>query len=143
VRQSAWLNTRPKKADGDKSDKSDPEPTRREQLAKEGIAQPAMPPCQAEYLLGYLFEIGPAATAGMGEVPITHSEIRAWMLNTGIRLSPWEARTLRKLSQDYVNESHKATQRNCPAPWTADGAALDRLLISSNTKDAIRNLSKL
>ncbi|MBP7647149.1 MAG: hypothetical protein KA751_10400 [Comamonas sp.] len=141
MRQAAWLNARPKKADGDKGSAS--ELSRRERLAKEGITHPAMPPCQAEYLLGYLFEMGPTAQTGMGEVPITHRDIAAWMGNTGIRLSPWQARTLHRLSLDYVTESHKATRSAHPAPWQAADQQLESVLASNNIKDAIRNVSKL
>lgn len=141
MRHSAWLDARIKKAAGDKSDT--PELTRREHLAKDGIETPVMPPCSAQYVLGYLFEIGPTAAVGMGEGPITHSEIAAWMGNTGIRLSPWEARMLRRLSVDYLRESSRATQRGHPAPWQSKAIDVDKLVASSNTKDAIRNLLKL
>lgn len=102
-----------------------------------------MPACGAQYLLGYLFEIGPAVPVGMGDGPITHCEIAAWMANTGIRLTPWEARTLRRLSKDYVREASWATQSSQPAPWVAEDMNVERLVASGNTKDAIRNLLKL
>lgn len=79
-----------------------------------------MPECLALHLAEYLFEIGPTVPAGMGAGPITHTEIRAWSENTGIELDAWEARTLRRLSIDYANESHKARDRTRPAPFKAD-----------------------
>lgn len=102
-----------------------------------------MPACGAQYLLGYLFEIGPAVPVGMGDGPITHCEIAAWMANTGIRLTPWEARTLRRLSVDYVREASRATQSSHPAPWVAEDMDAGKLVAISSTKDAIRNLLKL
>lgn len=68
-------------------------------------------------MLGYLFEVGPNTWAGMGEAPISHAEIQAWQHNTGIALSAWEARTLRRLSVAYVDQLHKSRDPQCPAPW--------------------------
>jgi len=79
--------------------------------------QPDMPEVDAEYLLAYLFEIGPTVAAGMGAGPISHEELRAWQANTGIELEPWEVRTLRTLSKDYLIQCAKSEKRDCPAPW--------------------------
>jgi hypothetical protein len=75
-----------------------------------------MPPLDGSpsYLIDYLFEIGPAMDGGMGIVPLSYGEIAAWSLLTGIRLRPWEARTLRRLSREYVDELHKGSWR---PPW--------------------------
>ncbi len=102
-----------------------------------------MPPCDAEYLASYLFEVGPTSPAGVGEGPISHGEIAAWMANTGIRLNPWEARTLRRLSIDYLNESGKATTRGHPAPWQSEDFAIDKAVAANHTKNALRDLAKL
>ncbi len=102
-----------------------------------------MPPCSAPYLLGYLFEVGPAMHTGMGDAPLSHSEIAAWQANTGIRLTAWEARTLRRLSVDYVNETARATLASAKAPWVDEDMNVERVVASGNTKDAIRNLLKL
>jgi len=82
-----------------------------------------MPPLDGvAHLLGYLYELGPTMAAGMGAGPITYSEIRAWMESVGVDLQPWEVRILRRLSLIYLNESHKAEKRDCPAPWRAPDA---------------------
>lgn len=74
-----------------------------------------MPPVTGPaYLLEYLFEIGPTMAAGMGNGPITFSEILAWQLLTGIRLRPWEVRLLRRLSRDYLGASQSDVVH---APW--------------------------
>lgn len=103
-----------------------------------------MPPCDESRLLGYLFEVGPTIPAGMGEGPVTHSEIDAWQNNTGIQLNAWESRTLRRLSQDYAGQSHKSTARDCPAPWL-DAPYLQKLInpAAERTREALRALSKL
>ena len=54
--------------------------------------------------------------AGMGEGPITQSEIAAWQGNVGIELTSWEARTLRSLSTVYLIECQKAKSPTCPSP---------------------------
>lgn len=103
-----------------------------------------MPPCDAGYMIGYLFELGPTIAAGMSDGPIPHSEIEAWQRNTGIELDAWEARTLRRLSFDYLVESHKATAIDCPAPWTEAGevkAAPNRA--AESLRSAMRALAKL
>lgn len=99
-----------------------------------------MPPCDAPHLVGYLFEIGPTLAAGMGEGPLTHGEIESWQRNTGIRLQSWEARLLKRLSIEYLNESSKARARDCPAPW---GDAPVPNLKAERTRDALRALAAL
>lgn len=77
-----------------------------------------MPPTEAgAYLLDYLFEVGPVMAGGMGHAPLTFQELTAWQERIGIRLSPWEARTLRLLSMAYISASHEAEARDCPPPW--------------------------
>ena len=76
-----------------------------------------MPPCAALHLVEHLFEIGPLMAAGMGAGPITHQEILAWQVLTGTALQPWEARMLRRLSCEYLNETHRAETLGCEPPW--------------------------
>lgn len=68
-------------------------------------------------MVEWLFELGPTVAAGMGAGPITHGDIADFQSNTGIDLDAWQARTLRRLSLDYLAESHKATKPDCPPPW--------------------------
>lgn len=55
--------------------------------------------------------------AGMGNAPLSHSEIAAWQSNTGIELSAWEARTLRQLSAEYLASAQEAEDEKCKPPW--------------------------
>lgn len=109
-------------------------------MQAEGIEH-ELPPCDAAYLADYLWEIGPSLPAGMGAGPITHSEIASWQHNTGIELNSWESRTLRKLSITYLNESHKAKDRKCPAPWGESHAVTN--LEAATLKNSIRALAEL
>lgn len=128
----------PEKLEGDKS--KTPEVSRREALRQKGIEDPDMPPADALHLVGYLFEIGPTLPAGMGEGPLTHGEIASWQHNTGVRLQSWEARLVKRLSIEYLNESHKARARDCPAPW---GDAPVPNLKAEQTRIALRALANL
>lgn len=103
-----------------------------------------MPPCEAFYIVSYLFEIGPGMSGGMGEAPITHGEIESWQRNTGIELNAWEARTLKRLSIEYLNESHKATKPDCPAPWDeSNHTKVLPSLASQRVKNSMRALAAL
>jgi len=117
VKYSAWLNATPERAKSDTSD--GPRLSRLEAMRKaygENYA-PDMPPLDTDYLIGYLFEIGPTMAAGMGSGPITHEEILAWQELTGIELQPWEARFLRRLSLEYVSELHHAETLGYVPAW--------------------------
>lgn len=103
-----------------------------------------MPPCDAGHMIGYLFDIGPTMAAGMGDGPITHGEIESFRRNTGIEFDAWESRTLRCLSAEYSNESHKATARDCPAPWAdAPYAKPVTTIATERTRNALRALASL
>lgn len=123
----------PDKPEGDKS--KEPAKSRREQLGDVD-----MPECDAGYLIGYLFEIGPTVSAGMSSGPISHSEIAAWQRNTGIELDAWQVRTLRALSIEYVNESSTANAPDSPAPWGGEPTAKDRTEVSNKVQTAFKLL---
>lgn len=86
--------------------------TRREILKREGH-EITMPQCTAGYVLNLLFEMG----LTMGDRAITHGEIQSYQHNTGVRLSPWECKTIKKLSDMYLIESHKATAKDAETAW--------------------------
>lgn len=76
--------------------------------------QPDMPdPGDAAYLLDHFWSVGPT----QGEGAITSGELRDYQQNMGLALTPWECRTLRRLSIDYINESQRATKPDCAAPF--------------------------
>ena len=101
---------------------------------------PEMPPIDGgAYLVQYLLEIGPIAGEGMGIGAITHEAIRAWQDNLGVELAPWECRFLRRLSQEYVTESHRATKRDAPAPYEVPGEKPQ----VTDAQAALRALAKL
>ena len=102
-------------------------------MARNGIT-PRLPPVgHGAHLLRYLNEVGPVMGTGMGAVPLTYAELRAWQDRTGLELQPWEVLTLRRLSKDYAAESARAGSPAAKPPWTppvVDRAAVDKQLRS-------------
>lgn len=141
ARQIAWLNTAPQKAEGDKS----AQVARRAILAdKFGMDDPDMPDCNDLHLIEYLFEIGPVLSGGMGEAPLNHAEIDAWQRNTGINLTAWEARTLRRLSASYLAEMQASAQADRPSPWPeAPYQDLPSAMVALSMKQSMRKLREL
>lgn len=89
----------------------------REEQGDEAFA-PELPPVEAGgYLIVYLFEVGPAAAGVAGAIPVPYKELLAWQEGIGLTLNPWEFRTLRLLSAEYVVESKLAEKKDRPAPW--------------------------
>lgn len=96
-----------------------------EQYRRDGITPP-MPPNPAPHVIDRLIEIGLTEAPGLGAGPLTWMQIEAWARLTGIMLEPWEARLIRRLSGDYLAESRKAEDLNCPPPWRAPVTAAMR-----------------
>jgi hypothetical protein len=114
-------------------------------LLKDDEYVPEMPPLQAEYehVLAYLFEVGPTLyNGGMGEGPLTHSELVAWQWNTGIELSSWEARALLQLSRAYLVQSGLAEKPDCKPPWLPEGLEFRRA-VALDIRNSIRGMISL
>jgi len=79
--------------------------------------QPDMPPIDAEYIVGYLFDVGPGVNTGMGDVPLRSEHLIAWQEETGILLQPWQAGFLRGLSREYLSQAQKSEKIDCPPPY--------------------------
>lgn len=140
----AWLNTAPaieqKKSIGKGAVRT---PTRLEKLRadkKEPDYQPDMPEASALHLLGYLWDVGPSMQGGMGPAPLTYSELVAWQQSSGIELTPWEAKTLRRLSGEYVSECSRAEKPDCPSPLAVEMTDEDRETVSKKVQGAFRML---
>ena len=128
-----------------KSEKSEgAEVSRREALKADGIDEPIMPPCDALHIVGYLFDMGPVSAGGMSGAPLSYLEIQAWQHCSGIELDAWEARTLRRLSAEYLSESTRATKRDCPPPWVhADEVKAAPIRAVEDLRASIRALANL
>lgn len=103
---------------------------------------PELPPVDGGvHVLAVLLEVGPTMAAGMGEGPVTHEELRAWQANTGVVLTPWEVRVVRRLSQEYLTQSHQAVRRDAPPPW--NGGEAKSLPVVTQAQAALRALANL
>lgn len=98
---------------------------------------PNYPHTDAPHLIAYLWDAGPALP---GPAPLTHSEINAWQQSSGVELAPWEARLLRRLSAEYLAETRRATDANCPEPSAQRLTDADRARISSKVQQGLRML---
>lgn len=94
----------------------------------------------AAHLVGYLFEAGPVGYGPMGAVPLQWQDITHWQRNTGIELNAWEARTLRRLSEDYIAASQAAESPTSPAPWLPDDhtSADTRKAVAKHIRSVLR-----
>lgn len=92
--------------------------SRIERLKLDGV-EPPMPSNPAPHIIDRLIEIGLTEAAGMSAAPLSWREINAWCERTCIDLPPWEARLIRRLSGEYLSQSRKAEDENCPPPFRA------------------------
>jgi hypothetical protein len=84
------------------------------------------------YLIEILYEVGPAKPIGMGgNVAIDEIDLAAWMSNQCVTLTPWEAKTIRRLSQEYAAMLSVASEPDTPAPW------LDPEILTAERRDKI------
>lgn len=114
----AWLNATPE-AEQPKGEAKRETKSRQQQLADADI-EPEMPELAwGRHLIDYLLEVGPVMAAGMGSAPITFTELSNWQEQVGLRLTPWEVRTLRRLSLEYNSESQLATKPDRDPPFVS------------------------
>jgi len=90
------------------------------------------------YLIGWLMEAGPMSAAGIGPVPLTWLDLDAWQRCTGVRVQPWEARLLRRLSGDYLDELNNAEAHDAPAPWIPESTVERRTKVATHIRNILR-----
>lgn len=137
VRQLAWYHATPKpdpRSKRGQGERDEPQLSRIEQYKRRKLI-PRMPPNPAPHFTDWLIEIGLTEAAGMGSAPISWSTIDAWQRRTGVPITPWEARLLRRLSMAYHAEGRLAEAETCPPPWrntiTADERAIEEAALRS------------
>lgn len=62
-------------------------------------------------LLGY------CSNNGMGTIPISWIEIKAFSDQSGYKLNGWESEQVIQMSREYCSMSTKASEPNCPPPY--------------------------
>lgn len=130
MRQLAWLHAVPETARRTISEKASAnrrdQKSRWQRMQDDGIAADLPEIRACEYLVAFLFQVGPTLLTPMGASPLTHGELRSFMTNTGLSLSAWEALTLRRLSADFLGESNRATEPSCPPPFASSVTSAER-----------------
>ena len=64
--------------------------------------------------------LGGAVSGYASILPIPWAEISAYQDATGIRLTAWEAETVRILSEHYVDQARVSTDENCSPPYSPE-----------------------
>lgn len=146
MQHGAWLGAVPDPPPSAKKAKSPAPPSTKTRLqrlkdaARDEDFQPEMPdPGSAQYLLDHFWTVGPS----QGDEAISSGELAAYQRNMGISLSPWECRTLRRLSIDFINERQRATAHDSKSPWSEEGGQVAKIIIAHDSRAAIRALSEL
>lgn len=57
-------------------------------------------------------------TGGMGPTAVAWADLMHWQALSAVELDPWEARTLMRLSRDFVAQMDRAKEPTCPAPYS-------------------------
>lgn len=100
-----------------------------------------MPPISCPWVVDYLMEVGPTEAGAMGPVPVSWREIDHWQQCLGIALDPWVTRLLRRMSLEFVAESQKAREADCPAPWNSPPTDFDREALSRKVTQTFRAIA--
>ena len=135
VRQLAWLGAVPRDTKKPVDQKKEPI-SRAKQMELDGI-EPALPDCRALDLVHRLMEIGPTVISGVGQTGIGWRDLADWQSCTGVVLTPWESRMLRKLSSDYAAELHQAEDILRPAPFLQEEQIVENRDAVSRKVEAI------
>lgn len=67
-----------------------------------------------------LYAAGPARGTGFGLAPIAWSDLEAWLRVSGIRLPPWLATGLVRMSNAYAAQWSNAKDEPTPPPYESD-----------------------
>lgn len=125
-----------------KKGKAPPPETRLQKLRKDRkdlTYEPSLPDVEGgEQMLEWFWDVGPA-NAGSA---VTHAEIRAWLENTGYELQSWQARLLRRMSQEYLAETMRAADPKCPPPCPLEDFALAPAAVAESLRQRMRAMAE-
>lgn len=98
----------------------------------------------AAYLVTLVHEAGTMQSNGMGAVPLSWQEIDAWLNVTELRLTIWEKLTIREMSEAYVAEFVKASDKHAVAPYqgAVDASRIDRKAVADKLRNVLRGFKK-
>lgn len=121
------------------------DPDAAEHTEPQEIPYPELPE-GAEYLVALFHSAGTATQTGMGLVPLSWQEIRAFVHCTQATVTPWELGVIRKLSEAYCAEYARASDKLRQAPYspvvtdTPDEEA--RAIVAAKVMTALAALKK-
>ena len=92
-----------------------------------------------DHLISDLHEVGFQSSSGFSSGPLTFMEIDSWSRVTQTLLTAWEARTLRRLSEVFVNQVSISDDPACPAPSLNTGEEVD---ISEGAQKSVTSFFK-
>ncbi len=101
---------------------------------------PDMPVIRTPWIIDTLMEVGPSEAGAMGQVPLSWASIDHWQSCIGAEIPPWVCRLIRRLSVEFVAEGQRATETDCPAPWTTIANNTNRTAVSHMVSHAFRAL---
>jgi hypothetical protein len=135
ARQLGWLHATPEKASK----------SRMSEYTDSNI-EPPLPDVEgAFYLVKALLALGLSESNGMGSVPVSWGNIKAWADATQTDLSPFELETLFQMSKNYANELNIATDPKRPAPYinlSAERIEQNRSAVADKLKNIFQSRIK-
>lgn len=126
MRTMAWLDAalKPPKRPPQKASATSDDPqqriTRRAKFKADGVEHSMPDPGPGAYLLDIFFDVGPVLCTPMGQAPLGYDQLYAWQQCSGVRLTPWECRTLRDMSFAYDREKALGADPGASAPGSAN-----------------------
>ena len=94
------------------------------------------------YVATWWQEMGLAHPSGMGLTPFAAADVLSWARLSGLEVSPWEGRTLIRMSQAYVSQAKSSEAPECPPPYGKQVLEFDRSVIAKNIASALRTLKR-
>lgn len=83
-----------------------------DRLQSEGSGLLTMPQVSyADHLIRYMLDIG------ISDTGISWLDINQWQKAVDLKISPWEAATIKGLAKSYLLQYNKSMNSDCPAPY--------------------------
>lgn len=82
--------------------------------------------------------LGRCSSGGMGPVPLSATEIRAWQEGMNKDLEPWEFSALIEMSRGYVSSLLDGEKPETPPPFGDPVREFDRDLVSKKVSNAFK-----
>ena len=93
-----------------------------------------------EYIVDWFFKVGILSYSGMGIVPLSFTEIRSW--GKGLDMNHWEVQTIHDMSCEYVSYFQKASELNCPPPFSPQKTESQQVDLSKRFSSVLKSMSK-